>query len=69
MIEMWDELFSEQDAEIGNALNDQNGLLAFELMHKVLDSVWNEVWRVMKEGGMVCVNGSDLFRHSAGQIF
>ena len=62
MIEMWDELFSRQDARIGKALKDKKGLLAFELMHKELDVVWNEVWRVLKEGGIVCINMGDATR-------
>jgi DNA modification methylase len=68
MIEMWDELFSRQDARIGKALNDKNGLLAFELMHKGLDAVWNEVWRVLKEGGIVCINIGDATRTLNGNF-
>ena len=68
MIEMWDELFSRQDARIGKALKDKKGLLAFELMHKELDVVWNEVWRVLKEGGIVCINIGDATRTVKGNF-
>ena len=36
---------------------------AFELMHRELDKVWNEVDRVMKKGGFVCVNIGDATRN------
>ena len=42
MIEMWDEMFTEQNFEIGNALKANDGNLAFELMNKELDKVWDE---------------------------
>lgn len=68
MIEMWDELFSEQNKRISTALNDKNGSLAFELMHKELDMVWNEVRRVLKEGGIVCINIGNATRTLNGNF-
>ncbi len=62
MIEMWDALFAGQDAEIDLALKKGDGLLAFEKMHAVLDGVWHEVWRVLKEGGIACINVGDAAR-------
>jgi DNA modification methylase len=62
MIEMWDEMFSKQDPEILEALNNKNGSLAFELMHRKLDLVWDECWRVLKDGGIVCINVGDATR-------
>lgn len=62
MIKMWDELFSDQNVRIGKSLSDENGMAAFELMHKNLDSVWNETWRVVKNGGFVCINIGDATR-------
>ena len=56
MIEMWDEMFSEQSPAIKDALQKEDGTLAFELMHKELDKVWNEVFRVLKDGGIACIN-------------
>ena len=62
MIEMWDAMFVEQNAEIGNALNKGDGPVAFELMHRELDSIWQEVWRVLKQSGIACVNVGDATR-------
>jgi DNA modification methylase len=62
MIEMWDAMFAGQDAEIGIALQKSDGLMAFEKMHGVLDAVWHEVWRILKVGGIVCINVGDAAR-------
>lgn len=56
MIEMWDEIFSKQNPAIGEALSEQNGNKAFELMNKELDKVWKEIYRVLTEGGFACIN-------------
>jgi DNA modification methylase len=62
MIEMWDEIFSLQNPSIKVALENQDGNLAFDLMHKELDKVWKEVARVHVPGGIVCVNIGDATR-------
>lgn len=67
MIPMWDELFSQHNVEIGNALKN-NGIEAFELMHGVLDVVWMELWRVVKNHGFVCINIGDATR-SLNDVF
>ena len=56
MIEMWDEIFSKQNPAIGEALQEENGNKAFELMNKELDKVWKEVYRVLIDGGFACIN-------------
>ena len=56
MIEMWDEIFSKQNPAIGEALREENGNKAFELMNKELDKVWKEVFRVLIDGGFACIN-------------
>jgi len=61
-IEMWDKIFSVQNPEIGNALTNNQGLLAFELMHKELDKVWEECFKVLKDGGIACINIGDATR-------
>ena len=43
MIAMWDDMFSKQNPAIKEALDNENGNLAFELMHQELDKVWDEV--------------------------
>jgi DNA modification methylase len=62
MIEMWDKLFCDQNPEISKALEKGNGFEAFELMHEELDLVWNEVFRVLKTGGIACINIGDATR-------
>jgi DNA modification methylase len=62
MIEMWDQMFAAQNPKIGKALEKKKGTIAFELMHKVLDSVWNEVYRVLIKGGIACINIGDATR-------
>jgi len=66
MIKMWDNLFSEQNTKIKQALKDENGDLAFELMHKELDKVWKEVYRVLNVGGVACINVGDATRSMNG---
>ena len=34
----------------------------FELMHPVLDSVWDALFRVLQEGGIACINIGDTTR-------
>jgi len=62
MIEMWDDIFSKQNAAIKDAIVRENGNTAFELMHQELDKVWAEVYRVLKKGGFACVNIGDATR-------
>jgi DNA modification methylase len=64
MIGMWDEAFEAQalNTEIKKAFEEKNGNLAFELMHKILNRVWDEVYRVLIPGGLVCINIGDATR-------
>ncbi|NOX35356.1 MAG: site-specific DNA-methyltransferase [Deltaproteobacteria bacterium] len=62
MIEMWDDIFSKQNKAVGKAIGKQDGNLAFELMHRILDSVWDEAFRVLKNGGFACINIGDATR-------
>lgn len=68
MIQMWDEIFGSQNAEITNAIKNENGELAFELMNKELDKVWKEVYRVLKVGGIACINIGDATRSLKGKF-
>jgi DNA modification methylase len=68
MIEMWDELFGGQDSSIGESLKNKNGLLAFELMHRTLDEIWNEVYRILTPGGFACINIGDAARTIDGNF-
>jgi DNA modification methylase len=62
MIEMWDDLFSELDPEIGERLDAGDGRGAFDRMHEALDPVWAEVARVLVDGGIACINVGDATR-------
>jgi DNA modification methylase len=66
MIEMWDGIFSKENVEIGKMLKEGKGDIAFELMHKELDKTWREVYRVLKKGGIACINIGDATRSFNG---
>jgi len=62
MIEMWDDIYSNQSKKVAQALKQNNGLAAFEWMHKELNKIWDELFRVLKPGGIVCINIGDATR-------
>ncbi|MCX6650294.1 MAG: site-specific DNA-methyltransferase [Methanomassiliicoccales archaeon] len=62
MIGMWDDLFSKLDPEIGTCLTDKDGNGAFERMHRQLDQVWRNLPRLVRTGGVVCINIGDATR-------
>ena len=62
MIEMWDDLFADLDPGIAEALDAGDGQGAFESMHRELEAVWDEVERVLVDGGIACVNVGDATR-------
>ena len=62
MIEMWDEMFSHQNPEIQKALLCGDGKQAYALIHQILDAVWDEVFRVLKDGRFACINIGDATR-------
>ncbi len=68
MIEMWDGMFTEQDDRIGVDLTDGEGAAAFEKMHGLLDAAWAECDRVMKPGGIACINIGDATRTIHGDF-
>jgi DNA modification methylase len=68
MIEMWDGLFIGQNSKIDRALKNSDGRKAFELMHRELDAIWREVWRILKPGGIVCINVGDAARTLDGRF-
>ncbi len=68
MVEMWDDLFTNLDPAIGEFLDAGKEEAAFEAMHGVLDSVWNELERVVTPGGIVCLNVGDATRTLDGQF-
>jgi modification methylase len=68
MIEMWDDSFAAQDESgvIARALAAGTGPEAFEAMHRILDEVWRECLRVLKEGAFACINIGDATRTLGG---
>lgn len=68
MIEMWDDIMSQQNPQIAEALKRGDGNEAFELMHQELDKVWEEVNRVLIPGGIVCINIGDATRTIQGHF-
>ena len=68
MIGMWDDVFGSQNLEVQKALKIGDGKLAHELMHKILDSVWDEIFRVLKEGRFACINIGDATRKVGGDF-
>ena len=68
MIQMWDDIFSEQSSSVKNALKKGDGSKAFELMHEILDPIWAEVYRVLKFGGFACINIGDATRTINGNF-
>ncbi|MCA9322181.1 MAG: site-specific DNA-methyltransferase [Planctomycetes bacterium] len=68
MITMWDALFGELDGDITRELEATDGNRAFESMHAILDAVWAESWRVVRPGGIVCINVGDATRTIGGNF-
>jgi DNA modification methylase len=62
MIEMWDDIFTDLNQEIGKNLKQGSPMEVFSLMHEELDKVWKECYRVLKPGGILCVNIGDATR-------
>ena len=68
MIKMWDDVYAQQDKSIQQAISRGQGSRAFELMHCVLDKVWQEVDRTLAPGGICCINVGDATRTVDGQF-
>ncbi len=50
MVAMWDDVFISQDDRIGVRLARGEGRSAFDLMHQLLDTAWEECSRVLQPG-------------------
>jgi len=68
MIEMWDDMFSQQNPEIREKLDNGSVSAAYELMHRLLDETWKEAYRVLKSGGFACINIGDATRTINGNF-
>ena len=68
MIEMWDALFCNENPSIAADFVEGNGYAAFNKMHEILDRIWNECDRVLKENGFICINIGDATRTINGNF-
>ncbi|WP_293027524.1 site-specific DNA-methyltransferase [Natronococcus sp.] len=68
MIEMWDDLFANLDPAVGDALESGDGRAAFDAMHAQLEPVWDELERVLVDGGIACINVGDATRTVDGSF-
>jgi len=68
MIQMWDAVFCQQDPRIADVLAEGRSKEAHELMHGLLDPVWDESFRVLKPGGFACINIGDATRSVDGDF-
>lgn len=62
MIEMWDMIFSQQNPSIIDNLKNGDGISAFIKMHEILNTIWEECDRVLKDNGFICINIGDATR-------
>ncbi|TFH30494.1 MAG: site-specific DNA-methyltransferase [Promethearchaeota archaeon] len=69
MIEMWDQIFIDQNPKIAKAMEEGDGPQAFSLMHDILHEVWTELYRVVVPGGIVCINIGDATRSLQSQFY
>ncbi len=68
MVEMWDGILTQQSKRISSCLSTGRGREAFQLMHEVLDRAWGESYRVLKNGGIACINIGDATRTLNGDF-
>lgn len=68
MIQMWDSIFWEINQKISQHLGKNEWTHAFELMHKELDKIREQVNRVLKEWGIACINIWDATRSINGSF-
>jgi DNA modification methylase len=68
MVEMWDGIFAGRDLRIAGCLKEGRGGEAFQLMHGILDEAWKECDRVLKAGGLACINIGDATRAIGGDF-
>lgn len=68
MISMWDDVFAGMNKQIGRHIRNEDGVLAFELMHVELRKTWEMIFKVLIPGGYACINIGDATRTIGGQF-
>ncbi|MEM3433261.1 MAG: site-specific DNA-methyltransferase [Candidatus Methanomethyliaceae archaeon] len=68
MIEMWDDTFAILNSAIADTIAAADGPAAFEMMHQELDKVWRHCLRILKPGGIACINIGDAVRTLKGDF-
>jgi site-specific DNA-methyltransferase (cytosine-N4-specific) len=78
MIEMWDSLFMRMDPHIAELLDKARSPdvdrrrrqvnAVYEAMHRNLAEVWSECYRILREGGIACINIGDATRNIGGEF-
>ncbi len=66
MIEMWDGVFFGLDPGIGDRFGDGRYDGVFSAMHDALGAVWSECARLLRPGGIACINIGDATRTLGG---
>ena len=68
MIQMWDEVFAELAPASVQPLAEGRGMVAFEAMHRALDTAWAECHRALAPGGFLALNIGDATRSLDGEF-
>jgi site-specific DNA-methyltransferase (cytosine-N4-specific) len=75
MIQMWDKQFAEADPKIGKLWQklsadclEETVNQIYDAMHLYLGKVWAETYRVVVDGGIVCINIGDATRSVNGRF-
>jgi site-specific DNA-methyltransferase (cytosine-N4-specific) len=75
MIKMWDDLFAKADPKIASLMQKLNAdgqeetvRQIYEAMHDYIGKVWQETYRVLVDGGIVCINIGDATRTINGKF-
>ncbi len=68
MVAMWDTFFTDLNPDIGYALAAGDGRRSFELMHQMLDEIWELLPGILSPGAFVCINIGDAVRTVQGQF-
>lgn len=68
MVQMWDQTFANYNSGISKSVKKNEGLKAFEKMHKLLDKAWEECLRVLVPGGFAVINVGDATRSMEGHF-